>query len=346
MEATWQLPPLGSPACRLLNSRVDATIKIVLMSTTALLAPLSKHSPLMASIGVVVVLLSILQVRSQRIPHPVELAAANVLASGVVIAVLWQTSPAFSAAFGPMLFVIVVVHMGALRSRRETLLQLAWALSLFAIMLLVRVDRTLAIATWVTAASVLILLAVAVTEARRRIDRLVAELQRTADFDPLTGLLNRHGVQSRIPALTSADGRTTAVLIDLDHFKEINDQHGHLAGDEVLMWIGRTLTAAVRAPDLVARYGGEEFLVLVAGGDLDRGSRLAERVRALIENGSRHLPHPVTISAGVAMGSATDDLSGLYARADHALYAAKAAGRNQVRINLDAAATQSAHADS
>jgi hypothetical protein len=101
--------------------------------------------------------------------------------------------------------------MGALRSRLEAFLQLAWALSLFAVMLMVRVDGKLAIATGVTTSVVLILLAIAITEGRRRIDRMVADPQRTADFDLLTGLLtgsgpethptadNRHGVQSRIP---------------------------------------------------------------------------------------------------------------------------------------------------
>ena len=162
-------------------------------------------------------------------------------------------------------------------------------------------------------------------------------LRRLATRDQLTGLLNRREFD-RILAEESERaarfGRPLAlVLVDIDHFKRVNDTHGHPAGDEVLREVGRRLGALMRSVDRVTRFGGEEFALVVM--EMDRAMALetarricAEMRRSPFRAGDIELP--VTVSAGVAVmpGDATDGKS-LVAAADKALYAAKAAGRDR-----------------
>ncbi len=131
-------------------------------------------------------------------------------------------------------------------------------------------------------------------------------------------------------------------MIDVDHFKRINDQHGHVAGDEVLRKVAQRIEGAVRGSDVAARYGGEEFVILLPGTGHEAGAQLAERIRRAMadktfEVASSAEPVPVTVSIGVAehrAGADTEDLEvvgdRLLARADYALYEAKAGGRNSV----------------
>ena len=152
-----------------------------------------------------------------------------------------------------------------------------------------------------------------------------------AQTDPLTGLLNRAGLEERSRALLQPPGRHGLMMIDLDHFKPVNDVHGHRAGDEVLVEIARRLAAAVRGPDTVARVGGDEFVVLVAGGaDPAVLQGLARRLQAAIRE-------PVPFTGGTARVDCSigitaypqggDDLDALLLRADRAMYRAKDAGR-------------------
>ncbi|PPK97972.1 diguanylate cyclase (GGDEF)-like protein [Kineococcus xinjiangensis] len=185
------------------------------------------------------------------------------------------------------------------------------------------------------------------------IERLRERLQEEAVRDPLTGLHNRrHLLDVLDSALVRAheeDEPLALVLVDVDHFKAVNDTHGHLAGDEVLRRVARVLVAGVRDGDVVARYGGEEFLLLLPGIDGEAAQRRAEQIR---ENCSRlRVPLPalrpvgggdgvivsgaaavrVTVSAGVSVLHVHGhDADGLIAAADEALYAAKRSGRNQV----------------
>jgi diguanylate cyclase (GGDEF)-like protein len=127
----------------------------------------------------------------------------------------------------------------------------------------------------------------------------------------------------------------TVLMIDMDHFKRVNDTCGHPVGDRVLMRIGTTLKAIVRTEDIVARYGGEEFMVVCRGIDLTQGRTLAERLRGSVEalriEGAESVM-PLTISVGVATHPApgVDNAERLVAAADRALYRAKNAGRNRV----------------
>jgi two-component system cell cycle response regulator len=170
-----------------------------------------------------------------------------------------------------------------------------------------------------------------------RTRHLLTMLERRARLDGLTGLANRGVLEARLPREWEAcrrRGIPMAVLIsDLDHFKTINDTHGHAAGDEVLRQAASSLARAVRSSDLVARYGGEEFVVVAPDCDLAPALGLAERFRTailgleIVEHGARI---PITTSVGVAAcrdaGETTP--AELLRRADEALYRAKESGRN------------------
>lgn len=168
-------------------------------------------------------------------------------------------------------------------------------------------------------------------------------LRRLATRDQLTGLLNRREFD-RILAEESERaarfGRPLAlILVDIDHFKKVNDTHGHPAGDEVLREVGRRLGGLMRSVDRVTRFGGEEFALVAMETDRPAALETARRIckemaRAPIQAGNITLP--VTVSAGLAVlpGDATDGKS-LIAAADKALYAAKAAGRNRAMAFAD-----------
>lgn len=166
-----------------------------------------------------------------------------------------------------------------------------------------------------------------------------ATLRTVAMSDALTGLANRRAVDDFLePALRSGE-RLVALIIDVDHFKRINDTYGHVTGDQVLAQVARAIESCTRAGDLAARYGGEEFLVIVRGASLDVAPRIGERYRKAM--GSIELPArpdvekcPVTVSVGIAgtPGNTQVSRSTLLAAADKALYQAKLAGRDRVVV--------------
>lgn len=174
---------------------------------------------------------------------------------------------------------------------------------------------------------------------------MAAELRRLASSDPLTGVPNRRHFEERsaqIIAAREATGRSVAVLmLDVDHFKKINDTHGHPIGDEVLKVVARRCREALRDRDLFARFGGEEFIALLAAPTADEVPATAERLRNAISGAPVNvggLRIDVTVSVGGAMGEALPGcdatlLEQLVARADEALYEAKADGRNRVRMS-------------
>jgi diguanylate cyclase (GGDEF)-like protein len=175
---------------------------------------------------------------------------------------------------------------------------------------------------------------------RRRVQRLLAATQTLSLLDPLTGLFNRRHLVGQAPRLwrqARRDGtRVAAMMLDLDHFKRLNDAHGHAAGDAVLRAVAASLTASVRPTDVLARTGGEELVVLGLVGDPDEAARLAERLRTAVANTRTADGHAVTASIGIALTrpvgaeDATDALWRLVDRADAAMYEAKQQGRDRV----------------
>lgn len=169
-------------------------------------------------------------------------------------------------------------------------------------------------------------------------NRVEAE-SKMASIDPLTGLFNRRPTLIRltdqVAAASAGDATATALVLDLDRFKNLNDTLGHEAGDDALRRVAAILTSLVRPGDLVCRWGGEEFLVLLPRIDEAAALQTAERLRARVaERG-------VTVSIGVAEVHPSDSVTTWVARADAAMYAAKQQGRNRVV----AAARRDVHPD-
>jgi diguanylate cyclase (GGDEF)-like protein len=175
---------------------------------------------------------------------------------------------------------------------------------------------------------------------RRRVQRLLLETQALSLLDPLTGLYNRRFLVEQAPRLwrhALRDGtRVAAMVLDLDHFKRLNDAHGHAAGDAVLHAVARSLAATVRPTDVLARIGGEEIVVIGLVGDHDEAGRLAERLRAAVATCRTDQGHAVTASIGIALSrpahgeDAAAAVWRLIDRADAAMYEAKQTGRDRV----------------
>jgi len=187
-------------------------------------------------------------------------------------------------------------------------------------------------------------LAQQILDSRQEITRLQNELVRARDevlMDPLTKVLNRRGFDQQLAKLlaqpTEPGGEHCLVMLDIDHFKKVNDTHGHVMGDRVIQALGEVLRVCV--PDkahAVARYGGEEFAILLPNCSLQQGMQVAETVRQrtramkIRDRKTHEVVLTVSISGGVATLRPGDDASALIARADGALYQSKQSGRDRV----------------
>jgi two-component system, cell cycle response regulator len=178
----------------------------------------------------------------------------------------------------------------------------------------------------------------------RQLESMNQNLWRIATHDHLTGLYNKkfflENVNGIFARAKRANEELSCLFFDLDHFKKVNDTHGHGFGDYVLATIGRLITQNTRTGDIAARYGGEEFVIALPGLNLDSALEVAERLRAMVaQHGFQQdeLTWPVTISIGVASlkNHAPVDLNALMDKADKALYQAKTAGRNRVSAQVD-----------
>jgi diguanylate cyclase (GGDEF)-like protein len=172
------------------------------------------------------------------------------------------------------------------------------------------------------------MLVIALGRQQRRLDRLRGEVE----SDPLTGIGNRRFLLRCMEEARRGGVDSAVLVVDVDHFKRINDTWGHDAGDRVLVALSARLGQCLRTRDALARVGGEEFVVLLPGQDAAAAAAVADRILERVREsafsiGSEALP--VTVSVGVAMGLPGPDL---LVRADKALYAAKAGGRNQQQL--------------
>jgi diguanylate cyclase (GGDEF)-like protein len=166
---------------------------------------------------------------------------------------------------------------------------------------------------------------------------LLDEVERLATRDSLTGIANRRLFDESlgIEAARAQRLRTSLSLIvfDVDHFKQINDAYGHLAGDDVLRSVADSIVASTKSFDVAARYGGDEFVLLLPSCDTDQAMSVAERVRT--EVGRRSVDTSVTVSAGLAtMPDNAIDGDRLLSAADAALYEAKRSGRDRVATSI------------
>jgi diguanylate cyclase len=186
-----------------------------------------------------------------------------------------------------------------------------------------------------------------VAHSRNEIEKLRADLDRAREevyIDSLTKILNRRGLDHHIEQILkhpAASGSRShgLVMLDIDHFKKINDQHGHLVGDQVLAAMGEVLRKVVTDPGhIVARYGGEEFAIVMPGTSLEDTAAMAEKVcqttRAmkLRKRNAHDVVLQITVSAGAASHRAGESAQDWVARTDHALYHSKQTGRNRVTL--------------
>ncbi len=174
---------------------------------------------------------------------------------------------------------------------------------------------------------------------QKQLEQVNMLLRQQATLDPLTGLSNRRAFDDALCEELARTERTAAsmalIFVDVDHFKNFNDEFGHVAGDQALQQVASVLLAQARPYDHVARYGGEELTLILPDTGRGAGMAVAERIRLAIE--SFAWPRaPITVSVGVAVANSADTGAGLLDRADRALYQAKRAGRNCV-VFLDVA---------
>ncbi len=164
-------------------------------------------------------------------------------------------------------------------------------------------------------------------------------LRRISVTDKLTGAFNREFLDNQLPSSIRESLKKreplSVIMFDVDHFKDVNDTHGHATGDEVLRLLAKRLKSSSRGRDRLVRYGGEEFLLLLPGASLKTATEIAERIRKQFESrpiALENLNLPIRLSAGVAEHHALESAADLYGRADTALYVAKRNGRNRVEV--------------
>lgn len=187
--------------------------------------------------------------------------------------------------------------------------------------------KTLTYSTMIIAALSLLIFAIL----HRRIEsRKHQSLVHRAQTDRLTGLHNREFLEQRYQAYQEKYSHMAFILLDVDHFKLINDSHGHLVGDEVLIELSSLLSNNIRKTDTLARWGGEEFAILCPATEPEHAKQLSEKLRSLIESAEFNTVKSLTCSFGVSCASKYESLRELYVRADKALYQSKRDGRNAI----------------
>ncbi|QWG17944.1 diguanylate cyclase [Bradyrhizobium sediminis] len=171
---------------------------------------------------------------------------------------------------------------------------------------------------------------------RVELQELAQNLRLRATTDPLTGLYNRAKFDESLASETARSERyktpLALIMYDVDHFKQVNDVHGHQTGDDVLVRLSEIVFECIRTTDLLARWGGEEFVILAPGLDGEAAYQAAEKLRAAIEQATFSVAGKITCSFGVAEFSEGDSAATLVARADDALYRAKMRGRNRTEL--------------
>jgi diguanylate cyclase (GGDEF)-like protein len=228
-------------------------------------------------------------------------------------------------AFGYPTFFLVLFAWVGLALPRGTALKLALPTAIaYVVPPIVRDEAPALVASVVVAVPVMVLVAETAAAVVGRLDRLNAALLTAATSDDLTGVGNRRRADELLRVLGPGDA---VIMIDVDHFKQVNDRLGHAAGDDVLARLGGLLREVIRDEDVIARYGGEEFVV-VARGAGERAGGVAQRVVAAW-SAIDGLP---TLSIGVAVHDDEAASAETVARADQALYDAKRAGRDRIHV--------------
>lgn len=255
--------------------------------------------------------------------YPIRAALVTIAIAGVHCATLWFLWRHGNHNFPVrMVQVTVAAHLAVLLFRLQSLFQADAVPDLMI---------ASAVETYYLGAYVLAVLLLSIGAVLMATDRVRTELEHMATHDGLTGTLNRRAILDRCEEEHERSLRYgqpfALMMVDLDHFKAVNDTHGHQHGDRVLVHFAECARAALRRADRLGRYGGEEFLALLPGTTLEAAQPVAARVHAALQAG-----HPLDCQLSIgatAWRGPGDSLDAMLARADAALYQAKAQGRNQ-----------------
>ena len=268
-------------------------------------------------------------------------AIGTVVALGsVVVTVAMISVPGRSAAYVTYFVWLGIFSFYFLRIR-WALAQTAWMAALYAVAVIVD-DQQGEIELWVNGVATTLGVGLLVLALRTRITVLVRRLEDAARTDQLTGLPNRRAFDERLAselAHHDRSGRGVALLIlDLDHFKALNDTAGHLSGDQALRIVAGVISSRIRAVDWPARIGGDEFAVVLPGADENQAMRIAERIRMGIDEAFAGQDVPVAASVGgAARRGARIDVEDLHGEADRALYEAKRRGGSGISFRAQTA---------
>lgn len=302
---------------------------IVLAQALTANGPATEFAPGLVAFAMAVLLFLI----GPRLPFG-PLFFAGPIGAGLV-AIGLATTP--GAGDGAALYAWPVLWVAYFFGRVETVLIIVWVGLVHALALLALAPGDGYFDRWIDVMVSVSVVGAVVQALSHRNEDLLRRLSAQARIDSLTGILNRRGFDERAPlelARASRDDTPIALVsLDIDHFKRVNDQHGHDAGDRVLVRLGEIFREQGRGTDLVARVGGEEFTALLRPADADQARAYAERVRTAFA-GLDDLGFPVTISAGIAASPPSSrQIEALLAQADAALYEAKVSGRNRTVVH-------------
>jgi diguanylate cyclase (GGDEF)-like protein len=323
-------------SARLLIRRVGAALYVVggFTMVITLLAPSSGRPTLLAflPVGLACFGLAAYLGLASRVPDWVLLATPP-LGTLVVTAIMSIEGTTSGTPFFYLWPMLVAAYFF---QRRDVLLNFALVCASFAVALTfwVPVDDGRVIMFLDTGMAVGVVAAL-VFMLKTQVSRLVTGMHEASTTDALTGTLNRGAFQQRLHEALAAPDQEPLVLalLDLDHFKRVNDTHGHPAGDRALQRFCEIVRAEARLGDALGRLGGEEFALLLAGTDLDGARHFAERLRETVAKETAGGEVALTVSIGLAQAAPWTSAEELLRGADVALYSAKAAGRNRVAVH-------------
>jgi diguanylate cyclase (GGDEF)-like protein/putative nucleotidyltransferase with HDIG domain len=328
---------------RALMARI--AVRLFLGGAVLILVVLALPHGRIKTVGILVVLAGcllgavIIRIAADRLPYwsfDVIAAYAALLITGARV----FTSPAGASGTGiQSLYLWIVLFVFYFLPRSHALLELAWIGALYGAALdMAGPHNSAQVTLWTVTMVGLLLAGLVIAKLRDHTDGLVERLNQAARTDALTGLLNRRAFDEHLEqelARARRSHRSFVVLLgDLDRFKEINDRHGHPAGDATLTVVGQVLQGATRTVDTVARVGGDEFALLLPESDEEQGWVLVERLRRYLGDALVHHEPAVGISIGLVVYPRDGETAAtLRAAVDQALYAAKESGRGQSTVH-------------
>jgi two-component system cell cycle response regulator len=292
-------------------------------------------APIAAVAATAAALATALLIRGRPVLHGWAFQLVLGSATALVTAAVWDGGP--SSRYS-VLYVLIVLYAAYFFSRLQTAVQVVFASSAYAAAVLTHDPSRGDFARWLITVGVLGVATVLVFALKERLEGVIGRLEAAARTDVLTGLLNRRGFEETFETeleRAKRSGRELSLIVgDLDHFKELNDRHGHGAGDDALEAVAAVMNATKRRIDSAARIGGEEFALVVPETDQHEAYMLAERLRRAVSEAFSDGAPALTISFGVAVyprhGRTAETL---FLAGDQALYAAKELGRDRTVIH-------------